>query len=100
MCVVAVLTSLASTYLSWASGQARLAILLTAGVSLGASLRWSGLGALLSLSTVTALSYLRQRGESLSRGSLIYLSSEQVTKPSEASHTQLSISKHAERGGG
>ena len=84
MCVLAVLTSLSSTYLSWSSGQASSTILLTAGASLVVSLQWSVAGSLLSLSTVTALSYLSQRVESLSRGSLVYLPSDQVSQPSEA----------------
>ena len=89
MCVVAVLTSLTSSYLSWSSGQASLTILLTAGTSLVVSLQWSVTGALLSLSSVTALSYLSQRTGSLSRGSLTYLTSDQVTQPPQASPSQL-----------
>ena len=92
MCAVAVLTSLTSTYLSWSSGQASpTTILLTAGASLVVSLQWSVAGSLLSLSTVTALSYLSQRAGSLSRGSLTYLTSDQVTQPAEASPSELFI---------
>ena len=87
MCVVAVLTSLTCSCLSWSSGQTRPSILLTCGASLALSLHWAELGALTSLATVTALSYLAQ---TRTRGKLSYLPSDQVTQPDQASLPELS----------
>ena len=103
MVVVAVLTSLTSSYLSWCSGQASSSILLTAGASLAVSLQWAELGAVISLASVTALSYLSQRDGAQFRGSLVFLPSHQVTHPdqAQASLPELSIYQFMkEKGGG
>ena len=86
MVLVSVLATLTSSYLAWSSWPGLTVVVVTAGTSLSVCLQWPVLGPILTVSTATVLAILSQRA--VSRGSLVYLRSDQVS-PSEDLHITL-----------